>query len=96
LGRLPYGDQAIFLRSSVFREIGGFPEVAIMEDVELVRRLRAWGHIRIVPAPVRTSARRWRTHGVLRTTLLNQCCLVAFWLGVPTSRIAVWRRPDTG
>ncbi len=96
LGRLPYGDQAIFVRTSVFRAIGGFPEVGIMEDVELVCRLRARGRIRIVPASVRTSARRWLQHGVFRTTLLNQCCLVAYWLGVPTSRIATWRRAFTG
>jgi rSAM/selenodomain-associated transferase 2/rSAM/selenodomain-associated transferase 1 len=94
-GRLPYGDQAIFVRTSVFRAIGGFPEVGIMEDVELVCHLRAQGRIRIVPAPVRTSARRWRKHGVFRTTLLSQCCLVAYWLGVPTSRIATWRRSYT-
>jgi rSAM/selenodomain-associated transferase 2/rSAM/selenodomain-associated transferase 1 len=95
-GQLPYGDQAIFLRTSVFREIGGYPEVGIMEDVELIRRLRARGCIRIVPASVRTSARRWLQHGIFRTTLLNQCCLVAYWLGVPTSRIATWRRAFTG
>jgi rSAM/selenodomain-associated transferase 2 len=90
---MPYGDQGLFLRSATFRDLGGFPELEVMEDFELVRRLRRRGRIEIVPAPIVTSARRWLSQGVLRTTLLNQCLIAAHLLGVPSRRLAAWRRP---
>lgn len=86
----PYGDQAIFVRASLFRQIGGFPDIPIMEDFELVRRLRRRGRISLAPAFVTTSARRWRQLGVWRTTLLNQGAILAYYLGVEPSRIACW------
>ena len=89
--QMPYGDQAIFVRANVFHEAGGFPDLPIMEDYALIRRLRRIGRIEIAPATVLTSARRWTKHGVWRTTLLNQVCIAAYWLGVPASRIARWR-----
>ncbi|OFV98723.1 MAG: hypothetical protein A3H94_05460 [Acidobacteria bacterium RIFCSPLOWO2_02_FULL_60_20] len=88
--QLPFGDQAIFLRADGFRAVGGFPEVPIMEDVELIRRLRKQGRIGIAPVPVVTSARRWVKKGVWKTTLLNQAYLAAYYLGVPPSRIHDW------
>ena len=87
----PYGDQAIFLRSETFWRVGGFPETPIMEDYELVRRLRRLGRIAIADAAVVTSARRWRRLGVWRTTLYNQLCIAAYWLRVSPERIARWR-----
>lgn len=89
--QMPYGDQAIFVRANVFHEAGGFPDLPIMEDYVLIRRLRHMGRIEIAPATVVTSARRWIKHGVWRTTLLNQACIAAYWLGVPPARIARWR-----
>ncbi len=56
---LPYGDQAIFVRAGAFRAADGFPEQPLMEDLELSRRLRRLGRIRIVPARVRVSGRRF-------------------------------------
>jgi rSAM/selenodomain-associated transferase 2 len=53
---MPYGDQAIFVRAAVFRAIGGFSELPIMEDFELMLRLRKLGRIAIIPQPVLTSA----------------------------------------
>ena len=88
---LPYGDQAIFLRSETFRVVGGYPEADAMEDFALIRRLRKLGRIGIVPASVTTSARRWLSDGVWRTTLLNQVCVWAWLAGVSGSRIAGWR-----
>jgi rSAM/selenodomain-associated transferase 2 len=90
--QMPYGDQAIFVRANVFHEIGGFPDVPIMEDYVLIRRLRRIGRIEIAPASVVTSARRWIKHGVWRTTLNNQIYIAAYWLGVPPGRIARGRR----
>ena len=90
--RLPYGDQGIFVRADVFRKMGGFPDIAIMEDYELVRRLRRRGHFALVPARVTTSGRRWRTLGAWRATLLNQAVIAGYHLGVDPSHIATWYR----
>lgn len=90
--QMPYGDQAIFVPADVFHEAGGFPDLPIMEDYVLIRRLRRIGRIEIAPATVVTSARRWIKHGVWRTTLLNQVCIAAYRLGVSPERIARWRK----
>lgn len=90
--QMPYGDQAIFLLQDVFHNIGGFPELPIMEDFELMRRLRRLGRIVIVPEPVLTSGRRWLRLGVLQTTLINQIVIIAYLLGVPPKQIAYWYR----
>jgi rSAM/selenodomain-associated transferase 2 len=58
--RLPYGDQAIFVRAACFSRIGGFPDLPILEDRELCRRLRRVGEIRTVPVSVRVSGRRFQ------------------------------------
>ncbi|MBI1356711.1 MAG: glycosyltransferase [Acidobacteria bacterium] len=89
--QMPYGDQGIFLRRATFEQAGGFPEAPLLEDYELIRRLRRLGRIGIAPAPVVTSSRRWRRLGVWRTTWSNQMCLLAYWLDVSPERIARWR-----
>jgi len=88
----PYGDQALFLNRSTFNQVGGFPDWPLMEDVELVRRLRMLGRIVVAPSPVLTSARRWRRRGVVRTTCLNQFLLWAHYFGVSPHRLARWYR----
>lgn len=90
--QLPYGDQAIFLRTKTFHEIGGFPSLPIMEDFEFVRTLRQLGKIAIVSSPVITSGRRWQKFGVLRTTIVNQIVIFAYLLGVSPRRIQSWYR----
>jgi rSAM/selenodomain-associated transferase 2 len=90
LFQLPYGDQAIFMRATTFQQIGGFPELPIMEDFELVRRLKQLGRVAIAPYPVTTSARRWEKLGVLKTTLLNQLMIIAYLLGVSSDRLVRW------
>ncbi|HHP7244888.1 MAG TPA: TIGR04283 family arsenosugar biosynthesis glycosyltransferase [Elainellaceae cyanobacterium] len=94
LFQLPYGDQAIFLESSTFQRVGGFPDLPIMEDFELIRRLRSLGTIAIAPSAVITSGRRWDKLGVLKTTVINQLIIVAYLLGMPIDRIARWYRCD--
>jgi hypothetical protein len=90
--QMPYGDQAIFLKASVFQAIGGFSDLPIMEDFEFVRRLQPLGKIEIVPAPVVTSGRRWKKLGVLKTTLINQLIVLGYFLGVPPTQLAQWYR----
>ena len=79
---LPYGDQAIFLTKKVFTEIGGFPDLPIMEDFELIQSLKRQGKIAIAPATVITSPRRWQSLGVLQTTLVNQLIIIGYYLGI--------------
>ncbi len=90
--QMPYGDQAIFLRKELFREMGGFPDLPIMEDFQLIRRLQGEGRIVIAPAAVVTSGRRWKKLGALRTTLLNQMMILGFYLGFEPARLARWYR----
>lgn len=88
----PYGDQGLFLTAELFHELGGFPPLPIMEDVDLVRRLRQRGTIVMAPDAVTTSGRRWQTHGILYTTLVNQAMLMGYWLGLDRERLARWYR----
>ncbi|KAK1858754.1 hypothetical protein I4F81_001355 [Pyropia yezoensis] len=75
---LPYGDQAPFMRRATFLgPLGGFDAgLPFMEDFALMRRARRVGRVVLAPAAVATSARRWETLGVLRTTLMNQAIIL--------------------
>ena len=91
--QLPYGDQAIFIRSSQFHAAGGFPDTPIMEDYEFIVRLKKYGRIYTAPYPARTSARRWGKLGTWRATLLNEAVVVAYYLGVsPSGLLRLARR----
>jgi rSAM/selenodomain-associated transferase 2 len=90
--QMPYGDQAIFLRSELFRNLGGYADLPFMEDFEFVRRLRRQGRIEVLSAPVLTSARRWQQVGTWRTTLINQLAIAAYAAGVSPWRIGSWYR----
>jgi len=87
---IPYGDQAIFISKDRFHRAGGFPEVALMEDFEFMRRLRSQGRIGIAPVAVVTSARRYETKGIVRTTMFPQVIILAYLLGVSPERLADW------
>lgn len=88
--QLPYGDQTLFLRAERFKALGGFSEIPIMEDVDLIRRLRSQGPVVIAPVPVITSSRRWKNSGVLKTSLKNQIVLAAYWAGISPHHLARW------
>jgi len=90
--QMPYGDQGIFLSAKIFAEIGGFPEIPIMEDFELIRKLRKRGRIGIVSKPVLTSGRRWQKLGIFKTTLINQVVIIGYLFGVSTKILAQWYR----
>jgi len=92
--QMPYGDQAIFMRIETFRQLGGFSDLPVMEDYELVRRLRRLGSIVVSHHTVKTSARRWLHQGIWVTTLVHQLMILAYRLGFSTKRIAAWRRID--
>jgi uncharacterized protein len=88
--QLPYGDQAIFMSANLFKQLGGFPEMPIMEDFAMIRQLQRQGKINIVKLPVLTSGRRWHKKGILKTTLINQLVIAGYVLGVPPVRLADW------
>jgi hypothetical protein len=94
--QFPYGDQAIFLRTELFREMDGFPDMPIMEDFELIRRLRRRGRIVIAPVSVLTSARRWERLGIVRATFINYSIPLAYYLGIPPSCLARWYQRTQG
>lgn len=93
--RIPYGDQAIFIRKKYFDQIGGYKEIPLMEDIDLMRRIKKDGkQIVILHDKVITSARRWESEGALYTTLRNQILVRLFYLGINPHRLAkyYWRR----
>lgn len=81
------GDQGIFVRRDLFSAIGGFASLPLMEDVELSARLRKRARLRRPIALLVTSARRWQSHGVLRTILLMWWLRLQFSLGVPAATL---------
>lgn len=86
--QMPYGDQALFFRSADFYEQNGFKPMSIMEDYELVARMRRVGKVGLASQPVKTSARRWLKKGIARTTWINQLCVLAYRLGFSDKTIA--------
>ncbi|MGA9538484.1 MAG: TIGR04283 family arsenosugar biosynthesis glycosyltransferase [Desulfobacterales bacterium] len=92
----PYGDQAIFLAAETYRAIGGYPDLPIMEDFELVRRLKKKGRIIVLPASVTTSARRWLRVGVWKTWFVNQAAITAYFCGIAPGTIARFYNREKG
>lgn len=91
LTRIPFGDQAIFIRRDYFRSIGGYYPVPIMEDVELMQRVKERGDaIVLIPRKVLTSPRRWEREGIFFCTIRNLALQAAYALGVPPERLAGW------
>ncbi len=85
---LPYGDQGIFVRRPLFEELGGFPDVRLMEDVLLMKALRRRAWPALLPGPLHVNARRWRRQGVIRQTIRNWLLLSAARAGVHPNRLA--------
>ena len=92
----PYGDQGLFVTKTLFEEIGGYPDMPIMEDFELIRRLRRKGKIAILDQCVQTSPRRWENMGIFNTWLINQLIIAAYLMGVPPERLSRWYRREKG
>ena len=82
------GDQAIFVTHSLFTAAGGYPEIALMEDIEFSRRLKHYGPPLCLRHRITTSARRWEKHGVMRTILLMWRLRLAYWLGADPGKLA--------
>jgi rSAM/selenodomain-associated transferase 2 len=83
--RLPYGDQGLLVPRRLYDKVGGYRELPVMEDLDLVRRL---GTVKMLRTRAVTSAQRYRREGYLRRALKNQMCLVLYALRVPAARIS--------
>jgi rSAM/selenodomain-associated transferase 2 len=84
------GDQAIFVRRSVFEAVGGYPDIPLMEDVELSRRLKGRGRVHALRLRVTTSARKWEREGPLRTIGLMWALRLLHFFGVAPARLHRW------
>jgi rSAM/selenodomain-associated transferase 2 len=85
---LPFGDQGLVVRRDDYERAGGYPSYPVMEDVSLIRALRQTVGIRVLDAPIRVSARRWRREGPLRRSLRNQLLLLRYLAGADPMRLA--------
>jgi hypothetical protein len=88
LTRVPYGDQAPFVRRDVYEKLGCHRPWPLLEDVEFGSRLKRAGRIVLLPASVRTSPRRYLEKGVLRTLLVNKRLLFRYHLGASPEKLA--------
>lgn len=84
----PLGDQCQFVRRDVFEEMGGFQPWPILEDLDFIHRLRRQGQIALLDGPALTSARRFESQGVVRTTATNWWIWTLYFLGVPPRSLA--------
>ena len=81
------GDQAYFVRASSFKAIGGFPNIALMEDLEIIQRLRTIGRVVLLPQYVTTSARRHQKVGLMRSVLFMWYLRALYKFGVSPERL---------
>jgi len=83
------GDQGLFVTRTLFEAAGGFPLIALMEDIALSKRLKRFSRPACLRHRIVTSARRWEKHGVARTILLMWWLRLAFWLGADPDKLAL-------
>ena len=87
--RLPYGDQAIFIKKETFEKLRGYENIALMEDINLMQKLkRKKFKIKILKQKVTTSARKYEKNGLLYNVLRNWILLSLYFLGVSPNKIA--------
>ncbi len=88
LSRLPLGDQAQFATQQAFRDLGGFRDWPILEDLDFMRRLKRCGPTAVIHQPVITSARRYIQNGIFPTIANNWWIWLLYFLGVPPAKLA--------
>jgi hypothetical protein len=86
---LPYGDQGLLIHRDLYREVGGFRAIPLMEDVDLARRIGR-KRLLMLEADALTSAVRYRRDGFWLRPLRNLTLLGLYWLGVPPERLVRW------
>lgn len=91
LSGIPYGDQGIFILRETFQKIGGYPEIPILEDVELARKMKRAGKTILLKERMTTSARRWKKEGLLMTTVRHRWIMLLYFLGASPKRLGRFR-----
>jgi rSAM/selenodomain-associated transferase 2 len=86
--KIPYGDQGIFVRRDIFDGLGGYREIPLMEDVDIIARMKRTGRIVILDTKAFTHHRRWAREGWVRVSLTNQMIMVMYRLGLDPDRLA--------
>ena len=82
-----YGDQGIFVRRETLEAVGGVPDIPLMEEVELCKKLSAHGRLALAKATVQTSSRKFAKEGVLKTYWRMTVCTVRYWLGASPKKL---------
>lgn len=90
--RVPYGDQAIFVRRGIFNHLRGYKPIPVMEDVDLTRRMRRVGKIVFISEGLISSARCWEYNGVFKTTVVHLLLRLLYLLRVSPTKLAELRR----
>jgi rSAM/selenodomain-associated transferase 2 len=85
--KLIFGDQGIFIRKEIFYELGGFPDIELMEDWEFSKKMREFGKMLFLDKKIYTSARRWEKFGVLNTILLMHKIKILYLLGYSPEKL---------
>ena len=88
VGGTPYGDQGLFVRSSTYIAVGGFPQQPLFEEVRLVKQLRKQGRVERIDTPLFVATRRWDRDGWWRRSLHNRWLAVQFMLGTSPEKLA--------
>lgn len=83
------GDQCLFVTRQAFSAVGGFPQIALMEDIAISSKLKKLGNPCCLKAKVLTSARRWQQHGIFKTILLMWRLRWAYFFGADPSDLAM-------
>ena len=87
LSSIATGDQALFFERALFFQVGGFPEIGLMEDIEICRRLKAIQTPVCLKQKVITSSRRWEKNGVVATVILMWKLRLYYFLGVSPKKL---------
>ncbi len=90
LFRLPFGDQGLFCRRAAYERSGGYRDLPICEDVDIVRRLKRAGPFRVLREKTVTSPRRYRERGAFRQVLRNWRVLLGYFAGVSSDKLERW------
>ena len=93
LTKIATGDQGIFVTRSLFRQVAGFRQIPLMEDIALSRSLKRHSQPACITMKLITSSRRWRRDGILRTILLLWSLRVAYFLGTSPATLAKYYKP---
>lgn len=82
-----YGDQGIFVRREIFEQLGGFPDLRLMEDLFFMKQLKKKGRFQLLDARLHVSPRRWQQRGIIRQTLRNWLLVTLAQIGVSPNRL---------